>query len=589
MPDEIIGDVEDHTWRVPLDINTSNNYSRIPTPIVQIEPDPLTDPPRYKVGTFLLLRSTEQHDLGDLDTHIVQMANSSFMIANSSLMRNSHGYLTVRYVTHDQSSYNIAASRTSSNSENMGRDLDDSSLYHVLDEVPIECITPISFIAAKRLGVVCVDDNDSHMAKLFINETQSRNQESIPGKEITIARDSDGCDYYNVQLSSLLVLLNEAYIYSDALTIDNILSDYPMGVCCALCSSVINPMDEVNAVPVWFKDRARVEHICFTCAATSGRITSCSQCSKNVYGTRGEEGALCYHCGRTHASCSSCGRIVRRSRMYADADEIGLICSDCSQEAQPIRRYNWRPLKPKFHGNGPLFFGIEVEVERLPGTGTREAQAALFVQNLKATQYADLYYIKHDGSLENGWEVVSSPFSMAYLRQNRAMLAPISALKTSMIADGVSTCGLHVHMSSKAFSTLHLYRFLKVVYRNKSFVSAIAGRESDQYASFSLPGTSIGRKSRRLLDDENHDRKYTAVNTTNKDTIEMRVFSGTLDVERITGCIEFCHALWAFTRVASVKHCTRARFLDYICHRKKSYIRLIKIISDAGFKTEGRK
>jgi len=205
-------------------------------------------------------------------------------------MRNSHGYLTVRYVTHDQSSYNIAASRTSSNNENMGRDLDDSSLYHVLDEVPIECITPISFIAAKRLGVVCVDDNDSHMAKLFINETQSRNQESIPGKEITIARDSDGCDYYNVQLSSLLVLLNEAYIYSDALTIDNILSDYPMGVYCALCSSVINPMDEVNAVPVWFKDRARVvkigdggEEILFLRKSKVFRTAYARKMGKNTY------------------------------------------------------------------------------------------------------------------------------------------------------------------------------------------------------------------------------------------------------------------------------------------------------------------
>jgi hypothetical protein len=62
----------------------------------------------------------------------------------------------------------------------------------------------------------------------------------------------------------------------------------------------------------------------------------------------------------------------------------------------------------------------------------------------------------------------------------------------------------------------------------------------------------------------NRDR-YEALNFKNANTIEFRLFKGSLVYSTIMSCLEFTYATWFFCRDASTKNLTTENFLKFIC------------------------
>ena len=191
-----------------------------------------------------------------------------------------------------------------------------------------------------------------------------------------------------------------------------------------------------------------------------------------------------------------------------DCDEYNADgCDRCSEDpvssdgSRLIHDYSYRP-DAIFHSTKDderLFFGIEIEVEAKDDLRA----SAEYAHQLEAL---DLAYLKHDGSLNNGFEIVTHPMSHDFFKNEAThFFTVMEGLRTKsgirVKSWDTRTCGLHIHISRTGFNGgAHMHRFLNLVYSNPDFYSTLAGRTSDQWAKF----TDIMRKD--YVRDANGER-----------------------------------------------------------------------------------
>jgi hypothetical protein len=104
--------------------------------------------------------------------------------------------------------------------------------------------------------------------------------------------------------------------------------------------------------------------------------------------------------------------------------------------------------------------------------------------------------------------------------------------------------------------------------KNHSLIKALARRTESGYAKIKNKKDNIvwlknARETRNPLNNLNADR-YEALNFQNPNTIEFRLFKGTLRYETIQACLEFSFLSWHFTKDASIKDLTISKFLEFI-------------------------
>jgi hypothetical protein len=332
-------------------------------------------------------------------------------------------------------------------------------------------------------------------------------------------------------------------------------------VMCIKCESVITVDDEYNDVEgeLW----------CRTC--TRDEATWCDMCDNYFtgysYSADDSSDTMCERCFENNTSyCEECDNYFVDGCRYNHEDE---------NDSRTIHDYSYRP-DPIFHSSEDeqtrLYFGIEIETEVRGGDYSDRRVAAEYAQRLERESIA---YLKSDGSLECGFEMVTHPLSHSYFMNDANVLwETIGTLKDryGMMAWGTKTCGLHIHISRNGFSGgSHQHRFLQLVYNNKDFYEVLAGRSSSHWAKFDdNVDPNTGRKSLKHKFDRHGSDRYSAVNTNNRNTLEMRIFRGSLNTRFIKSCIDLAHASVEFTRVMSVPE-VREHKLD--CINLIQYIR----------------
>ena len=106
-----------------------------------------------------------------------------------------------------------------------------------------------------------------------------------------------------------------------------------------------------------------------------------------------------------------------------------------------IQDYYYKP-NPIFYGDGNRYFGVELEID---DAGENNTNAAKIV-NI-ANHDEEHIYCKHDGSLNEGFEIVTHPMTLDYHLNHvpwAAVLAKAKELGYRSHQSG--TCGLHVHV-----------------------------------------------------------------------------------------------------------------------------------------------
>ena len=299
----------------------------------------------------------------------------------------------------------------------------------------------------------------------------------------------------------------------------------------------------------------------------------CQMCTENHAGwcERHEEytsASMFYIRDAGESWCDGC--TDARASWCEDCDEYyAQGCTECNETGRDIHDYNYRP-DPIFRSvegeNTKLYFGIEIETE-VSRNGYDISSCSEYAAQILEHEH-DLAYLKHDGSLNNGFEIVTHPASHAYYKQeDNPLWATLEGLRErpyAMKSWDTSTCGLHIHISRAGFSSgSHQHRFLQLVYSNPEFYSTLAGREASHWAKFD----DIVRSQREMDDsgywnykqwrsykhklarhNDNCSDRYSAVNTLNRHTLEMRIFRGSINPRTVKAAIDLAHASVEYTR-----------------------------------------
>ena len=260
----------------------------------------------------------------------------------------------------------------------------------------------------------------------------------------------------------------------------------------------------------------------------------------------------CEHCISDNAHyCDNCDE-------YTHDDHEGCArCGENEDSVGVVHNYSHKP-NPVFHGHthDNLYMGFELEME-LNNTD-RYTEAIRLVSDLESN---NVCYLKSDASIRGvGFELVTHPHTLGAYEQASPLWDYIEKLRTDYNARSWDTdsCGLHVHVSRSAFkSGAHTHRFLSLIYRNPKEMMKLAGRKNSRYAQFSdvyqpdewgIPRFNLHNK----IHGKRYTERFSAVNTQNDYTLELRFFRGTMAKAGILSALELTHAATEYTRNLSL-------------------------------------
>lgn len=332
---------------------------------------------------------------------------------------------------------------------------------------------------------------------------------------------------------------------------------------------------------------------CYCDDCFSERFTLCHYCNETVsrddsYIFDGD--SYCEFCYQKNFDiCDSCGETFCNGDLYWHDRYEASYCESCMPpDIDGLYNYDYKPNPIYYRGINEskntdkrhnLYFGIELEVE----SSGNDIESA--IDNLP-----DFVYAKEDGSLSNGFEIVSHPCTYKWLKENPDKWNEILNLrKDGFCSYDTDTCGIHIHLSKNYFGTWHLYKFLKLFYENPKFILQISQRGEhnlNQWATLSQQ-SAFGRNDESLIYKAKTKRgnyeRHTAINLQNSHTIEVRIFKGTLNPRSFWKNIEFVKAVVDFTLNTALKDITENQFLAFVINHKKEYINLYNWIYNKGF------
>ncbi len=290
------------------------------------------------------------------------------------------------------------------------------------------------------------------------------------------------------------------------------------------------------------------EIVCIGCY--EHHTTTCDRCGNVVWldDSYGDEyTTLCSHCYHNHYTrCSCCDALLHEDDCYhLNGDDY---CSDCYHEevdrCRNIHDYGYKP-EPVFYGDGNRFFGVELEID---GAGKDDDNAEQLLKIANATQ--DRIYIKGDGSLDDGMEIVTHPMSLNYHKGFCWDELMKKAIYLGYRSHQTSTCGLHVHVNRNCLGESReeqdevISRILYFVEHHWNELLKFS-RRSEYAMNRWASRYGYENSARAILDKakKGNNGRYAAVNLMNYSTIEFRMFRGTLKLNTFMATLELVNAI----------------------------------------------
>lgn len=291
------------------------------------------------------------------------------------------------------------------------------------------------------------------------------------------------------------------------------------------------------------------QELCDHCLAEETEI--CTVCGERIWSDNNAGNSdipLCQSCyDRHYCSCIRCGALVHNddaNYAHDDDDDCEALCYDCYRDTEhrgAIHDYYYKP-EPIFYGEGDRYFGVELEIDGA-GEVSSNAQQLLNIANVPL----ELAYCKHDGSLDDGFEIVTHPITlelhMIFMPWQNVLNA---ALELGYTSHRARTCGLHVHVNRNTFGQkeeqqdICIARVLYFFEKHWEELLKFSRRTELQLKRWAA---RYGYKEQpmEILD---HAKKgygggrYSCINLQNRDTIEFRIFRGTLKYSTLIATLQ---------------------------------------------------
>lgn len=295
------------------------------------------------------------------------------------------------------------------------------------------------------------------------------------------------------------------------------------------------------------------QQLCETCVEEDTLL--CEACGTRIWrdeNAGNEDIPLCQSCyDRHYTTCETCGRLLHNDDVYYDGEEDGVaLCCHCYEQSMGhraiIQDYSYKP-QPVFYGEGTRYFGVELEVDGA-GESPRNAEAVLALANQRET----LLYCKHDGSLDDGFELVTHPMTLAF-HQKDMPWADVLKLTAALgyRSHQAGTCGLHIHVNRTTFGCTEeeqdggIARVLYFFEKHWEELLKFSRRTESQLRRWAAR-YGYKEQPREIL---YHAKKgygggrYTCVNLQNVDTVEFRMFRGTLRTNTLIATLQLVNRI----------------------------------------------
>jgi len=346
--------------------------------------------------------------------------------------------------------------------------------------------------------------------------------------------------------------------------------DVPDSALCADCTELPQceecelPDDDLHATVAG-------DSRCGDCLTDWVVCEGCSRYTERLANTTTEGGEVCGGCARGYELCDNCDQLDDDSwtldtgepvchrcvSNYSECDycyalmaEQDAGCRSCGRTHGSdgrVHDYYYKP-DPRFHGRGPVFLGLELEVKTLPIA--LEPCIGLAIDRLQG-----LGYLKDDSSIGCGFEIVTHPMDYSYAIEQFPW-----ALLGDLDRAGAYTdhrVGLHVHVSRAGFSSpAHAYRWLKLLYRNQGPATVLARRDPSEWATFN---TYTRARAAHIVKGERGFGRFQAINAEPADTFEVRIFASSLHPQQVQAALGFVAASVEYTRTLTSGEVIRHR------------------------------
>lgn len=322
-----------------------------------------------------------------------------------------------------------------------------------------------------------------------------------------------------------------------------------------------------------------------------GEIFTCEDCGgyffmDDSYYIEDANKYVCSDCRRDYYYCEDCGNYYTRDGVYYIEDLNNYVCRDCFDsgyygfcdccgdcfttdalhysdrdgcyycddcyESDNIYQYHefddWREYRIDEKDNGFLM-GSELEIDN----GHDESSAAACVyENLNAV-------CMRDGSLADGFEIVSHPQSYNYIMAHKDALKRTfeDLIDYGYESHNTSTCGLHFHVTAPKENRHEIVsRLWAILEFYKNEIVKLSRRSESQMHWCKWLSDERELKSIEYYHIKGMSKDYTrylAINDTNPNTIEFRFFRGTLKFETYLAAIQFINNLYTMASDLNIK------------------------------------
>ncbi len=263
--------------------------------------------------------------------------------------------------------------------------------------------------------------------------------------------------------------------------------------------------------------------------------------------------------------------------------------------------------KEKERNAHPMFFGVELEL-------------ALPMECMDSLELPDTVYTDNDGSIrinddEEDLELQFHPGTFNWWKSYRKTITKL--LKALVVGGGESgterRCGLHIHFDN-TLSEEHLVNFCQFIYGNPQYMQKLSRRtesHSHQYASlqvvapeynhtrqyvgctcsmclegaFRRGAQGVTRNTNKVLVVDHIRATKSAAVSIWENTVELRLFAGTLDVNEFYAGLQFTRAVINYTKPTDYDHSKLGNipaFKSWLSttKRQKQYQDLLSIMSN---------
>ena len=196
--------------------------------------------------------------------------------------------------------------------------------------------------------------------------------------------------------------------------------------------------------------------------------------------------------------------------------------------------------KNKFVGVGDYFLGVELEMEM----EDYSKRNVVYKELHRLIHTNKNFVLERDGSLNYGFELITQPHTYEKLLKTLKVVEEIPNVSAKS-----SRCGMHVHISRKAFKEeLEQGTLILICMHLQNYFKKFSERKSYNYCRLYLRGETFNdiHSWNKVFSNRSERRMF--INLTNSQTVEFRIFQGSTHLPTIVANVQMVIILQKLVR-----------------------------------------